>query len=151
MTTRAMNIPKFERFFRVAAGLDIDKEDLKRFEDFVNRKIYDLLMRGQAIAKANGRNIIEPFDLPITKGLQESIHAFRSLDAEIELQPILDFLIRQARLDIGYSCETQARLPSIGGGLGFALAHTFKTIDPNVKNPQTEQWKRAFRIFDLLL
>jgi Domain of unknown function (DUF1931) len=29
---------------------------------------------------------------PITKGLQESIQAFRVIDAEIELQPILDFL-----------------------------------------------------------
>jgi hypothetical protein len=29
---------------------------------------------------------------PITKELQESIQAFRGIDAEIELQPILDYL-----------------------------------------------------------
>jgi hypothetical protein len=29
---------------------------------------------------------------PITKELQESIQAFRAIDAEIELQPILDYL-----------------------------------------------------------
>jgi Domain of unknown function (DUF1931) len=29
------------------------------------RKVHDLLVRGQATAKANGRDIIEPYDLPI--------------------------------------------------------------------------------------
>jgi len=29
---------------------------------------------------------------PITKELQESIEAFRAIDAEIELQPMLDYL-----------------------------------------------------------
>src|SRR5690348_6293007 len=85
-----MGIDKFERFFRVAAGLDVDKSDLKRYSDFVNGKIYDLLLRGQAAAKANGRVIIEPFDPPITKGLQESIHEFRNINEQIELKPILD-------------------------------------------------------------
>jgi len=144
-----MSIPKFERFFRLAAGLDVDKTDLKRYSEFVNRKIYDLLLRGQAAAKANGRNIIERFDLPITKGLQESIHEFRSLDAEIELQPILDDLL--ARPPLAYSDETEARFPEIAGGLSVALARSFKIIDPNVKNPQSEQWERSFRIFDLLM
>ena len=110
-----MSIPKFERFFRLAAGLDVDKTDLKRYSEFVNRKIYDLLLRGQAAAKANGRNIIEPFDLPITKGLQESIHEVRSLDAEIELQPILDDLLARPPLDLAYSDETEARFPEIAG------------------------------------
>jgi hypothetical protein len=144
-----MSIPNFERFFRLAAGLDVDKTDLKRYSEFVNRKIYDLLLRGQAAAKANGRNIIERFDLPITKGLQESIHEFRSLDAEIELQPILDDLL--ARPPLAYSDETEARFPEIAGGLSVALARSFKIIDPNVKNPQSEQWERSFRIFDLLM
>ena len=116
-----MSIPKFERFFRLAAGLDVDKTDLKRYSDFVNCKIYDLLLRGQAAAKANGRNIIEPFDLPITKGLQESIHEFRSLDAEIELQPILDDLLARPPLDLASSDETEARFPEIAGGLSVAL------------------------------
>src|SRR6267378_4993995 len=45
-----MTISKFERFFRVAAGLDVDKKDLKRYSDFVNQKTYDLLIRGKAAA-----------------------------------------------------------------------------------------------------
>jgi Domain of unknown function (DUF1931) len=86
-TTHVMSVAKFERFFRIAAGLDVDKQDLKRYSEFINQKVYDLLLRAEAAAKANGRVIIEPFDLPITKGLQESIHEFKKIDEQIELQP----------------------------------------------------------------
>ena len=67
-----VGVTQFERFFRTAAGLDVDKADLKRYSDFLNRKIYDLLIRGEAAAKANRRDVIEPFDLPITKGLRRT-------------------------------------------------------------------------------
>jgi hypothetical protein len=85
-----MGVARFERFFRLAAGLDVDKDDLKRYGDFVDQKLYDLLLVGQAAAKANGRDVVQPSDLPITKGLQERIHEFGELDEEVELQPILD-------------------------------------------------------------
>ena len=146
-----IGVSKFERLFRRAAGLDVDKADLKRYSDFVNRKIYDLLIRGEAAAKANGRDVIEPFDLPITKGLQESMHEFRKLDEELELKPILEHLTAQPPLDLAYGVETEARLPEVAGGLRLALARTFKIIDPDLKNPQSEHWERAFRIFSLLL
>jgi hypothetical protein len=146
-----MGVARFERFFRGAAGLDIDKQDLKRYSDFINHKVYDLLICGEAAAKANGRDIIQPFDLPITKGLQECIHAFREMDETIELKPILDHLTAQPPLDLAYSDETAARLPEIVGGLSVALARTFKIIDPNLKNPRTEHWQQSFGIFDLLL
>jgi hypothetical protein len=45
---------------RRAAGLDVDKGDLRRLRDFINQKLYDLLVLGQAVAKANNRDIIEP-------------------------------------------------------------------------------------------
>ena len=146
-----MGVARFERFFRVAAGLDIDKQDLKRYSDFINHKVYDLLIRGEAAAKANGRNIIQPFDLPITKGLQECVHAFREMDEKIELRPILDHLTAQPPLDLAYSDETAVRLPAIAGGLSLALARAFKIVDPDLKNPQAEHWERSFQIFDLLL
>src|ERR1700730_10511658 len=125
-----MAVAKFERFFRSAAGLEVDKSDLKRYSDFVNDKIYDLLLRAQAAAKANGRDIIEPHALPITKGLQERIHEFRRIDEQIELQPILDHLAARPPLDLAYSEETEARFPAIAGGISVALAHSFKVIDP---------------------
>lgn len=150
-TTRVTSLAKFERLFRAAAGLDIDKKDFKRYRDFVNQKTYDLLIRGKAAAKANGRDIIEPCDLPITKGLQERIHEFRAIDQEIELRPILDYIASRRPLDLACSVETEAQLPRIVGGISVALARTFKITDPTLKNPQTMQWERAIRIFDLLL
>lgn len=146
-----MAVARFERFFRTVSGLDVDKSDIKRYNDFVHEKVYDLLLVGQARAKARGSDVIEPCDLPVTKGLQECVHEFREVDEEIELKPILAQLATRPLLDTVLSEETEARLPSIAGGLSVALARTFRIIDPERPNPQTEQWERAQRIFDLLL
>jgi hypothetical protein len=148
---QVMSIPKFERFFRSTASLDIDKQDLKRFSDFINHKLYDLLVRGEAISRANGRDRIEPIDLPITKGLQATIDEFSKLDEELELAPILDHLAARPPLAVPLSDETEAQLAVIAGGISIALARSFKILDPKLKNPQSEHWERSFRIFDLLL
>jgi hypothetical protein len=47
-STHVMGVARFERFFRTAARLDVDKQDLKRFSEFINHKIYDLLLRAEA-------------------------------------------------------------------------------------------------------
>jgi hypothetical protein len=146
-----MAVPRFERFFRDTAGLDIDKNDIKRYSDFVNQQIYDLLVRGQAVAKANIRDVVEAFDLPITAGLQENIHQFRNIDEQVDLRPILAELTTRRPLDLTLTDEAEAQLSEIAGGISVALARTFKQIDPQLKNPQTEHWERAFRIFDQLL
>jgi hypothetical protein len=144
-------VPKFERFFRAAGGVDVDKEDLKRFDEFVHQKLYDLLIIAVATAKANGRDVVEPQDLPVTKGLQERTHEFEKMDSDIGLEPVLERLAAWPPLDLTLSEETQDRLPDLVGGLSVALARTFRLVDPNVANPQTEQWERTMRLFDLLL
>lgn len=146
-----MGVPKFERFFREAASLDVDKDDIKRYSDFVNEEIYDLLLIGQATAKANSRDVIERWDLPITKGLQESIHNFRKMDQDIELEPILDELAARPQLDVTLSEETTADLPRIAGGVSVALARAFKLLDTRLENPSSEHWDRAFQLFRLLM
>ncbi|WP_426513619.1 DUF1931 family protein [Dactylosporangium sp. McL0621] len=144
-------IERFERFFRAAASLDVDKSDLKRYDDFVDEKVYDLLLIAQAKAKANGRDVIAPQDVPVTKGLQERIHEFRKLDEEIELRPVLDARTARPPLDLALGEDTERGLPDIVGGLSVALARTFKIMDPELKNPQTAHWDRALRTFNLLL
>jgi hypothetical protein len=144
-------VTRFERFFRAAAGLDVDKNDVQRYQDFVNGKLYDLLIIGQANAKANIRDIIEFRDLPITKGLQESMHRFRGIDAEVELSPILEYLAARPPLDVTLSEDTEDRLPQVVGGLSMALAQTFTIIDPASRNVSSEDWEQALRIFGLLL
>jgi Domain of unknown function (DUF1931) len=86
----------------------------------------------------------------MTKGLRASIREFKQVDEKIELTPILDHIT--ARPPLGLRCgeDTEASLPAIAGGFSIALARTFKIIDPELKNPRTEHWQRAFSIFDLL-
>jgi hypothetical protein len=146
-----IGVARFERFFRLAAELDVDKDDLKRFSDFVEHKLYDLLLMGQATASANLRDLVEPYDLPITKGLQENIHKFRRMDDDIELKPILDRLATYPPLDRMPSEDTEALLSEIVGGLGLALAKIIKATDPEVRNPHSRHWERAMRIFDELV
>ena len=146
-----MGFTKFERFFRAAGGVSVDRDDIKRYLDFVNDAIYELLLIGQATAKANVRDIIEPWDLPVTKGLQQSTHAFRRIAEEIELEPILESLTAHPPLDYALSDVTQARLPELFGGISVALARTFKLVDADMKAVHSEEWERAFSIFRLLV
>jgi hypothetical protein len=146
-----MGFTKFEQFFRAAASINVDRDDIRRYLDFVNDAIYDLLVMGQATAKANVRDVIEPWDLPITKGLQESTHEFRRLEEEIELQPILESLAARPPLEMALDEETENRLPEIFGGISVALARTFRLIDPELKAVHTEEWERAFSLFRLLI
>ena len=148
---RPSAVARFQRLFRAAAGVDVDKNDLKRYDDFIDRKIYDLLLIGQAHAKANARDVIQSSDLPVTKGLQESIHAFRRLDEEIELRPILEKLAKRPPLDLAVAEETEQALPEIAGGLTLALARAFTIVGPERRNPQTDQWVMVTGLFDLLL
>lgn len=89
--------------------------------------------------------------MPLTKGLQESMHAFERLDTELALEPILEQLAQLPTLDLEYSDATRDRLPAIVGALTISLAKTFKVIDPDVKNPDSTHWDRAFEILSMLL
>jgi len=90
---------------------DVDKEDIKRYYEFVDQKVADLLLVAQHTAKANDRIPVEPRDLPITKGLQDSIHALEALD--IGLERSLEKTIPEPQMDLPYSAETGARLPQL--------------------------------------
>ena len=145
-----MSVAKFEHFFRTTASLDIDKADIARYDDFINREIEGLLIRAQASAKMNLRDVIEPQDLPITKGLQENIERFRKFDKAINIKPDLDHITIRPRLDMDYSDATEAQLAEVAGGLSIALAHVFKIIDAKVKHPSGEEWERATQVFNEL-
>jgi histone H3/H4 len=146
-----MGVASFERLFREAADLDVDKADLKRYETFVREKIADMLTIAEARATADGRDLVESRDLPITKGLQESIHRFRKLDVSAEVRPMLEEIATRPQLDLAVAADVDDELPEVAGGLSLALGQTFRLIDPDSHNPATEHWERAFRIFDLLL
>lgn len=142
---------EFEKLFRLAAGLDVDKNDLKRLSDFLRNKIYDLLVVAERQAKYNGRDIILEPDLPLTKGLQETLKEFRAMETTLELKPVLDALASLPPLDLEISEDVRNLLPEIAGALVVAYARVLKELDPRLKNPQTEHHERAERVFNLLL
>jgi Domain of unknown function (DUF1931) len=146
-----MGFTKFGRFFRAAAEVSVDRDDVKGYLDFVNDAIYDLLVMGQAAAKANARDIIEPWDLPVTKGLQESMHEFERMEEGIELRPVLDSLAARPPLDIALSEQAEERLPLVFGGISVALARTFKIIDAELEAVHTREWERTFSLFRMLI
>jgi hypothetical protein len=55
--THPSGIPVFERFFRSVASIKIDKNDVRRFREFVDEQIDDIAIAGRNSAKWNGRDV----------------------------------------------------------------------------------------------
>ena len=98
---------QLESLFRKAAGLDIDKNKAKEITDIVEKKLYDLLLIGERNASYNARDVIWECDVPLTKGFLESIHKFRSLEQEIDIEPILEFLASKPPLKYPLEAELE--------------------------------------------
>jgi len=146
-----MGVAQFEKLFRHAASLDIDKSDIKRLEDFINNELHSLLLMAQRLAKMNGRDVITEADVPLTKGLQESIHEFRQLNEEVPVAGILEKLAKLPPLDLAIGKDVEEMLPELVGGMVISLAKVFRVIDPTMKNPQTEHWEKVERIYEILV
>jgi hypothetical protein len=54
--THPSAIPVFVRLFGSAESIDIDKNEVRRFRDFVDEQIDDLAIAGRNSAKWNGRD-----------------------------------------------------------------------------------------------
>ncbi len=129
----------------------VDKDDLKRYSDFLNRKLNDMLVTAQATASANLRDIIVPADLPITKGLQQCMHEFQKLDTDIGLLSLLAEMEVVPPTDLALSEEAKTSLPQVAGGLSMALARTIRILDPGRKAAHSADWEEAFGVMDLLI
>ena len=137
------NVPVFERFFRSVAQLKVDKNDVKRFREFVDEMVDDIAITGRNSARWNGRDVIAPMDLPITTGLQERMREFDKLDEAPDIRALLAQAVRRPPADVTFSEETEALLPEVFGGLGIAFVRTFRTVEPDVVHPATELWDRV--------
>ena len=144
-------ISQVSRFFRAAGDVAVDKDDVKRYWDFVDEKVDDIAIAGRDSARWNGRDVIAPQDLPITRGLQEQMRAFSRLDEADELRRLLRESLRRPPDDVTFGEETEDVLVEVFGGMSLALARTFRIVDPEVRNPSTDHWDRTFQLFRLLL
>ncbi|MEW5810466.1 MAG: DUF1931 family protein [Actinomycetota bacterium] len=148
--THPSGISLFERFFRTVASIDIDKNDVRRFQGFVDELIDDIAISGRNAAKMNGRDVIAAQDLPITKGLQERMREFDKLEEAEEIRALLRGAVRQPPGDIAFAEDAEQLLPEVFGGLAVALARSFGLLDATVSNPSSEHWDRAFTMFRLI-
>jgi hypothetical protein len=148
--THPSGIPVFERFFRSVASIKIDKNDVRRFREFVDEQIDDIAIAGRNSAKWNGRDVIAAQDLPITKGVQERMREFDKLEEADEIRELLRQVVRQPPGDIAFADDTEQLLPELFGGLSVALARSFRVVDPTVSNPSPELWNRVFTLFRLV-
>ena len=144
-------IPEVSRFFRAAGDVAVDKDDVKRYWDFVDEKIDDIAIAGRDSARWNGRDVIAPQDLPITRGLQEQMREFSRLDEADELRRLLRESLRRPPEDVTFGDETEDALVEMFGGMSLALARSFRIVDPEVRNPSTDDWDRTFQLFRLLV
>ncbi len=138
---------RLEELFRKGAGLDIKKGHVKDITDIVEQKLYDLLLMGQVTASYNGRDIIYKYDVPITKGLEETIDEFKKLEQEIRVEDIVEALTHYPSL-VEMEIELEKELPNITGGLLLALAKVMKAIEGGraVNHEMIEEAKNILNI-----
>lgn len=146
-----MGVKQFQKLFRIAAGLNLDKNDLKKLNDFINHKLSDLLLLGQVSAQINNRDVIDFTDLPITKGLQEHIQEFKKMDELLEIQPILKQQAKLPPLRLEYSRTLESKISEIVGGITVSLAKVFHALDKDLKNPTPIEWEKVNTIYNILL
>ena len=142
---------KLEALFRKAASLDIHKGHAKDITDIVEQKLVDLLIAGERNANMNGRDVIWEADLPITKGLQETIIEFRKLEEEIDLKDVLEMLTTFPPLKYPYSAELEEKLPEITGALIVVMARMMKEVDDNDRALDHKTIEKTKKIMDLTL
>ncbi len=142
---------KLEALFRASEGLDIHKGDAKEITDIIEQKLQDLLIAGERIANLNGRDVILESDVPITKGLQETIIAFRKLEESIPLEDILEHLASVPPLKYPLAVELEEKLPEITGAILITLAKIIKVINGGGRTFSHEDIKKAKEIVDLTL
>ncbi len=142
---------KLEALFRKAASLDIDKGHAKEITDIIEKKLVDLLIAGERNANLNGRDVIWEGDLPITKGMQETIIEFKKLEEAIDLQDVLNYLTTIPPLKYPLAAELEAKLPEITGAILVVMARIMKEIDEEKRRVNHELIEKAARIMDLTL
>jgi hypothetical protein len=144
-------IPELERFFRSTAGIEADSGDLHRVHMFVDEKVDAMAFTGRDAARANGRDVIAPHDLPVTACLHERMREFAHVDVADELRTVLRDAPRRPPGDVTFAPETEDVLVDVFGGIALALARSFEILDEELRHPTLEHWSRVFALYRLVL
>ena len=153
--TRIIGLPRLEALYRRFTGLDLDKGRAEEIIEVASKKLEDLLRVGQERAWARGSDVVEWIDLPITRGLAETIEYYRRererlQDPRLDLAPIVDYLTgRISGLVIGDS--VRENLQDLTATVLLLIGYIIKRIDPKARKPSKEDIERARQILDLTL
>ncbi|NPA11141.1 MAG: DUF1931 family protein [Epsilonproteobacteria bacterium] len=147
---RVVGFKKIEAVFRKAAGIDLDKSKADEIVDIIEKKFHDLLLVAVEKAGYNGRDVIQEPDMPITKGFEESLREFKTLEEEVEIDDVLKFLEQIPPLKYPVSAELEAKLPEYIGALMLIVAKVLKEVGAERK-PSKEDIEKTGRILDLTL
>jgi hypothetical protein len=142
---------KLEALFRKAASLDIHKGHTKEVTDIVEKKLHDLLLAAERNANINGRDVIWESDLPITKGMQESIIEFKKLDEELNIDDVLQFLSAIPPLKYPLVADLENKVLELTGALLVVVARVMKEIDSESRIVNHELIKKSSKILDFTL
>jgi hypothetical protein len=142
---------KLEALMRKAASLDIKKNQAKEITDIAEAKLVDMLIAAERNASLNGRDIITEGDMPITKGLQETIIEFKKLEEVIEVKDVLDYLATIPPLKYPLAADLEAKLPEIYGALLVVFGRVAKIVDDNDRALDAKTIEKTKEIMDLTL
>jgi hypothetical protein len=144
-------LAKIESFFRVAAGIDIERGDVARCSTFLRAKIDDLLTGAEVHARMRCHDRIESRDLQLSQSLQGCVSIFERIDEQIEMRTLLGYLASLPRAHLDTSTEAVENLSAVAGGLSVALACSLRIADPDLRKPRTVRWQRALQLVELLV
>jgi hypothetical protein len=111
-----MGFTKFERFFRAAGAVQVDRDDVKRYLDFVNDAIYDVLLIGQATAKANARDIMSRGTCRSLPGCRSACISSGGLTRKSSYNPFWNISPRDHRWPLPSARKPRPGCPSCSAG-----------------------------------
>jgi len=152
---RVVGLPRLQALYRRFVGLDLDKGRASEVLEVAEKKLGDLFEVAAERARAEGREVVEWRDLPITKGLAATMERYerereKLQDPRLDLGPILEFLSRPLG-GLEVSEEVREKLPSLAATMLLLVGYVVKLVDPGARKPSKQDIERAARILDLTL
>ncbi len=152
---RIVGFTKLQRLYRRFVGIDLDKAKAIEIIEIAEKKLADLFEVAFERAREEGRDVVKWRDLPITKGLRETMERYEREREELgeealELGPIASHLSSVIDYD-KVDEEVKEKLPTLAATLLLLEGYVMKLIDPHNKKPSKEDIERAKQILDLTL
>ena len=123
-------------FIAGGTGLDLDQDQVTQIARMAERKLSDLFEMAEETAAANGRGLILRHDLPLTKGLLQTLEDVTVLSKDIEFEPIYLFLRTSTGLRAGVDDMVLADLPRLFAALLILSGRIIAVLEPTTMLPQ---------------